>query len=138
VWIQYALTVDRSQVTSHLRSRHRVNQQERRGLTNHLNARYPHGFRNPAEVPLRADGSDIHPELAVYKASPATAIAPSIITNSRSISHSNTWVAAKLRVRGLAIFITMSIYRLGLTAPHGDIGLQRRMGARFGQLLVEV
>jgi hypothetical protein len=63
----YALTVDRSEVTSHLRGKHRVDQQERRGLTNHPNARYPHGFRNPVEVPLRANGSDIHPRLEVHE-----------------------------------------------------------------------
>jgi Orsellinic acid/F9775 biosynthesis cluster protein D len=63
----YALAVDRSQVTSHLRDKHGINQQDRSGLTKHLNTVYPHGFRNPAEVPLRTDGSDIHPQLIVYE-----------------------------------------------------------------------
>jgi hypothetical protein len=63
----YALASDRSQVTSHLRDKHHIDQRDRRGLTKHLNTRYPLGFRNPAEVPLRANGSDIHPRLAVHE-----------------------------------------------------------------------
>ncbi|KAH6689252.1 hypothetical protein BKA61DRAFT_717673 [Leptodontidium sp. MPI-SDFR-AT-0119] len=63
----YALAVERSQATSHLRDKHRINQGDRRGLTKHLNARYPQGFRNPAGVPLRADGSEIHPRLRVHE-----------------------------------------------------------------------
>ena len=63
----YALAVDRSQVTSHLRDKHRTDQRDRSGLTKHLNTQYPHGFRNPAEVLLRTDGSDIHPRLTVYE-----------------------------------------------------------------------
>ena len=63
----YALAVERSQATSHLRDKHHIDHGDRRGLTKHLNTQYPHGFRNPAEVPLRADGSDIHPRLAVHE-----------------------------------------------------------------------
>jgi hypothetical protein len=63
----YALAPDRSQATSHLRDKHHIDQGDRRGLTKHLNTQYPHGFRNPAEVPLRANGSDIHPRLAVHE-----------------------------------------------------------------------
>lgn len=36
-------------------------------LTKYLNTRYPHGFRNPAKVLLRANGSNIYPQLTVHK-----------------------------------------------------------------------
>ncbi len=63
----YALAVDRSQATSHLRDKHGVDQGDRRGLTKYLSTQYPNGFRNPAEVPLRTDGSDVHPRLVVHE-----------------------------------------------------------------------
>lgn len=63
----YVLASDRSQVTSHLHDKHHIDQRDRRSLTKHLNTQYPHWFRNPAEVPLRASGSDIHPRLAVHE-----------------------------------------------------------------------
>jgi hypothetical protein len=50
-------------------------------------------------------------DLECMKALLATAIALSIITNSRSISHKSTGVAARLRVYGLIIFVTMSTYK---------------------------
>lgn len=58
---KYALTVDRSQVTSHLRDKHFVPECDRKGLTQHLKTRYPQGFRNPADLPPRKDGAEIHP-----------------------------------------------------------------------------
>lgn len=57
----YAFAVDRSQITSHLRDKHGIGQRDRSGLTKRLNTQYTYGFRNPAEVLLRTDGSDIHP-----------------------------------------------------------------------------
>jgi hypothetical protein len=45
---RYALAVQHSQVTSHLRDKHQVSEDDQRGLTRYLTSIYPKGFRNPA------------------------------------------------------------------------------------------
>src|SRR5258706_12701665 len=62
----YALSVTDSQVTSHLRDKHQVLSSLRDGLTRYLHHGFPYKFRNPALVPVRRDGSPIHPMLPVY------------------------------------------------------------------------
>jgi hypothetical protein len=62
----YALSVARSQATSHLRDKHNVPAELRAGLTHLLKHEYPDFFRNPAEVALRDDGALIHPKLHLY------------------------------------------------------------------------
>ncbi|KFY67854.1 hypothetical protein V496_01372 [Pseudogymnoascus sp. VKM F-4515 (FW-2607)] len=120
----YALAVERSQVTSHLRDKHHVQECGRRGLTHDLNTRYPQGFRNPADLPLPEDGAEINPRLRVYEGfACCTYIAPSITTSSRNISRRSIWVAARLRGRGLTICITMPTSKPGLRAPLDDTGL---------------
>ena len=37
----YAVAVDRSQVTSHLRDKHGIDQRDQSSLTKHLNTQYP-------------------------------------------------------------------------------------------------
>jgi hypothetical protein len=57
----YALAVRHSQVTSHLRDKHQVPEEDRRGLTRYLTSIYPEGFCNPADLAPRDNGSDAHP-----------------------------------------------------------------------------
>jgi hypothetical protein len=61
----YALAVRHSQVTSHLRDKHQVPEEDRRGLTRYLTSIYPEGFCNPADLAPRDNGSDAHPLLRV-------------------------------------------------------------------------
>src|ERR1700704_1399210 len=63
----YALSVERSQVTSHLRDKHNVAADLRRGITHILKHEYAGFFRNPAEVAERADGALIHAKLHLYE-----------------------------------------------------------------------
>src|SRR6187402_299577 len=62
----FALSVARSQVTSHLRDKHSVPADLRAGLTHLLKREHPDFFRNPADVARRGDGALIHPKLRVY------------------------------------------------------------------------
>jgi len=62
----YALSVARSQVTSHLRDKHNVLADLRTGLTPLLKHEYPDFFRNPADVALRDDGALIYAKLHLY------------------------------------------------------------------------
>jgi hypothetical protein len=62
----YALAVKHSQVTSHLRDKHRIPEGDRKGLTRYLASVFSQGFRNPADLLPREDGSDVHPQLHVY------------------------------------------------------------------------
>jgi hypothetical protein len=63
---RYALAVNNSQVTSHLRDKHQVHESDRKGLTRLLTTIYPKGFRNPAKLDPRPNSSDVHPQLRVY------------------------------------------------------------------------
>jgi hypothetical protein len=64
---QYALSTALSQVTSHLRDKHNVPDDLRKGLTQIVRRGYPYSFRNPTEVALRDNGSPIHPKLRLYE-----------------------------------------------------------------------
>ena len=63
----YALSVSRSQVTSHLRDKHGVSEELRKGLTRYLNQEHPYNFRDPASLPTRPDGSPPHPKLQLHE-----------------------------------------------------------------------
>jgi hypothetical protein len=63
----YALSVERSQVTSHLRDKHNVAADLRRGLTRILKHEFASFFRTPAEVAPRADGALVHDKLHLYE-----------------------------------------------------------------------
>ena len=63
----FALSVARSQVTSHLREKHSVPEELRKGLTQYLNKEHPHDFRDPATLPTRSDGSPPHPKLQLHE-----------------------------------------------------------------------
>src|SRR5258706_638927 len=62
----FALSVSRSQVTSHLRDKHQVPEELRRGLTQHLKNDYPHKISDPASAAPRPDGSPVHPMLKLH------------------------------------------------------------------------
>jgi hypothetical protein len=62
----YALSVTGSQATSHLRDKHHVQRELRDGLTRYLKHVHPYSFKNPADLPARADGSFVHPQLRVH------------------------------------------------------------------------
>ena len=62
----YALPVNHSQATSHLRTNHEVSESDRRCLTRYPTSINPNGFCNPTEAPLRDDGSDAHPQLRIH------------------------------------------------------------------------
>ena len=63
---KYALSVDRSQVTSHLRDRHNVLLDLQRGITYILKHEYAGFFCNPVEVVECDDGALIHNKLHLY------------------------------------------------------------------------
>ncbi|KAH9203936.1 hypothetical protein DL95DRAFT_320451, partial [Leptodontidium sp. 2 PMI_412] len=63
----YALTVARSKVTSHLREKHNMPKELRDRVTHHLKHEIPYTFWDPARVPLRDDGSSVHPKLRVHE-----------------------------------------------------------------------
>jgi hypothetical protein len=62
----YALSVTRSQVTSHLREKHRIPEELRKGLTQYLKREHTNAFRDPATLLTRPNGSTVHPKLQVH------------------------------------------------------------------------
>ncbi|PVH70107.1 hypothetical protein DL98DRAFT_389770, partial [Cadophora sp. DSE1049] len=62
----FALSVARSQATSHLRDKHHIPKELRDGLTHYLRHGHPCSFRNPTEVAPRDDGSPVHRMLRIY------------------------------------------------------------------------
>jgi hypothetical protein len=63
---RFALSTARSQVTTHLREKHRAPEDFRKGLTHYLKHEHPYEFADPAAVPPRPDGSDVHPSLQLH------------------------------------------------------------------------
>jgi len=63
----YALSVARSQLTSHLREKHQIPETNRRLITRHLTQHYPEGFRDPAEATPLEDGLPACPVLRILK-----------------------------------------------------------------------
>ena len=59
----FALSVERSQLTSHLRDKHQVDDDTRRALIRCLASEYPRGFTNPVKIPQRVNGCEIQPHL---------------------------------------------------------------------------
>jgi hypothetical protein len=62
----YALSIAGSQVTSHLREKHGISKDLRKGLTQYLQQVLPYEFRDPTSVPARPDGSPTHPKLQLH------------------------------------------------------------------------
>ena len=62
----FALSVSRSQATSHLRDKHNISKKLRDGLTRYLKHGHPYPFRNPADVAPRDDGSQVHRMLRIH------------------------------------------------------------------------
>ncbi|OBT78668.1 hypothetical protein VF21_02253 [Pseudogymnoascus sp. 05NY08] len=62
----FALSVSRSQATSHLRDKHNISKELRDGLTRYLKHGHPYPFRNPADVAPRDDGSQVHRMLRIH------------------------------------------------------------------------
>lgn len=72
----FALSVSRSQATSHLRDKHNISKELRDGLTRYLKHGHPYPFRNPADVAPRDDGSQVHRMLRIYDTALLAAHAP--------------------------------------------------------------
>lgn len=90
----FALSTARSQVTSHLREKHHVPEDLRKGLTHYLKHDHPYEFADPASVPPRPNGLDIHLKLQVYdgyacRECPYRTINPLIISRHISSQHRN-------------------------------------------------
>ena len=63
----FALSVTRSQATSHLRDKHGVVQGLRKSIIHYLKHSVPFQFRDPTTVPSRLDGSPVHPKLRLFE-----------------------------------------------------------------------
>ncbi|KAH7248434.1 hypothetical protein B0J15DRAFT_562897 [Fusarium solani] len=64
---RYALSVKGSAVTTHLRVKHQVDQEERKGLTEFLRGLGQSYLGDPSVAPLPKDGSPEHPDLRVWE-----------------------------------------------------------------------
>ncbi|KAK2470259.1 hypothetical protein H9L39_17876 [Fusarium oxysporum f. sp. albedinis] len=64
---QYALSVKGSAVTTHLRVKHQVEHDERKGLTEFLKGLGQSYLGDPSAAPLPKDGCSEHPDLRVYE-----------------------------------------------------------------------
>jgi hypothetical protein len=60
---QYALSVDGTQASSHLRKKHHIPQDQRNGLDQYL---HQHHFQSPGKAQPRSDGLPPHPALQVH------------------------------------------------------------------------
>lgn len=90
----FALSTARSQVTSHLREKHGVPDDLRKGLTHYLKHDHPYKFADPASVSPRPDGSAIHPKLQAHdgyacRKCPYRTINPLIMGRHISTTHRN-------------------------------------------------
>lgn len=87
----YALAVTGTQVGSHLRQRHQIPIQYRKGLDRFIQR---HGFRTPTEVPPRHDGSPKHPGPTGLRLPPMLYRSTSLECLSRHVYHEHlgdTW-----------------------------------------------
>ncbi|KAM6506734.1 hypothetical protein FALCPG4_018851 [Fusarium falciforme] len=64
---KFALSNGPSRVTTHLRDKHNIPTEARKGLSRLLKSLSPPGLLDPDEAPLRADGSPEHDKLRVYE-----------------------------------------------------------------------
>ncbi|KAK2669864.1 Protein of unknown function DUF3505 [Fusarium oxysporum f. sp. vasinfectum] len=64
---RYALSVKGSAVTTHLRVKHQVEHDERKGLTEFLKGLGQSYLGDPGAAPLPKDGCSEHPDLRVYE-----------------------------------------------------------------------
>ncbi|KAH6974916.1 hypothetical protein EDB80DRAFT_830437 [Ilyonectria destructans] len=64
---RFALSVARSRATTHLKDKHQVHEDERKGLTRVLKDLGESYFHDPTEAQPLDDGSPEHPHLRVYK-----------------------------------------------------------------------
>ncbi|KAJ3453805.1 hypothetical protein MRS44_018437 [Fusarium solani] len=64
---KFALSNGPSRVTTHLRDKHNIPTEARKGLSRLLKSLSPPGLLDPDEAPLRADGSSEHDKLRVYE-----------------------------------------------------------------------
>ncbi|EXK76399.1 hypothetical protein FOQG_18857 [Fusarium oxysporum f. sp. raphani 54005] len=64
---RYALSVKGSAVTTHLRVKHQVEHDERKGLTEFLKSLGQSYLGDPSAAPLPKDGCSEHPDLRVYE-----------------------------------------------------------------------
>lgn len=103
---QYALTIANSQVTSHLREKHDVPEELRKGLAHYIKHVHPYTFRNPTQIRVRGDGSQIHTQLRLYDGFACRECAYRTINYSElsrhmSKNHLDGWHASRQRVDNL-------------------------------------
>ncbi len=88
---KFALSAEGSRVTTHLRDKHNVSSEARKGLSRLLKSFAPQGILNPEKAEPRPDGSPEHDKLRVYdgflcRYCPFRTISPQLIRRHLAIS----------------------------------------------------